>query len=87
MKPIRDKLLVKLIDKGEQVRDGIVLPDTMAKEQAEECLVLSVGAKVKHIISGNHVLIDRYSQDTVRVTRDGSDYFIVEESNVLAILT
>ncbi|MEJ2082855.1 MAG: co-chaperone GroES, partial [Acidobacteriota bacterium] len=42
IKPLHDRVLVKRIDEEEEVRGGIVIPDT-AKEKPQEGEVVAVG--------------------------------------------
>jgi chaperonin GroES len=42
IRPLHDRLIVKRIDEGEQVRGGIIIPDS-AKEKPQEGEVLAVG--------------------------------------------
>ena len=40
--PLHDRVIVKRIDEGEQIRGGIIIPDT-AKEKPKEGKVIAVG--------------------------------------------
>ena len=42
VKPLGDRVLVKPIEQGEQVKGGIIIPDT-AKEKPQEGMVVAVG--------------------------------------------
>ena len=42
IKPLHDRVIVKRIEEGEQVRGGIIIPDT-AKEKPQEGEVIAVG--------------------------------------------
>ena len=44
IQPLHDRVIVKRIDEGEQVRGGIIIPDT-AKEKPQEGEVIAVGAR------------------------------------------
>ena len=41
--PLHDRVIVKRIDEGEQIRGGIIIPDS-AKEKPQEGEVIAAGA-------------------------------------------
>ena len=43
IKPLNDRVIVKRIDEGEQVRGRLIIPDT-AKEKPQEGEVIAVGS-------------------------------------------
>ena len=83
MKPLKDRVLIKMKDSDEVTKGGIVLPDS-AKEKPMEAQVIAVGEEVKELAESMWVLISKY--DGIDVTEDGVKYVIVREENVLAIL-
>ncbi len=92
IKPLHDRILVKRIDEEEEVRGGIVIPDT-AKEKPQEGEVVAVGdGKVLDsgeraamaVKSGDRILFGKYSGTEVKV--DGEEYLIMREDEVLGIL-
>ncbi len=44
IQPLHDRVIVKRIDEGEQVRGGIIIPDS-AKEKPQEGEVIAAGAR------------------------------------------
>ena len=42
IRPLQDRVILRRIEEGEQVRGGIIIPDT-AKEQPQEGEVVAVG--------------------------------------------
>ena len=92
VRPLGDRVLVKPIDEGEQVKGGIIIPDT-AKEKPQEGLVVAVGpGKVSEsgqVIAMNvkerdKVLYGKYAGTEVRL--DDTDHLIMGESDILAII-
>ncbi|HSR68188.1 MAG TPA: co-chaperone GroES [Acidobacteriota bacterium] len=92
IKPLHDRILVKRVEEQEEVRGGIVIPDT-AKEKPQEGEVVAVGdGKVldngktapMSVKAGDRILFGKYSGTEVKV--DGSDYLIMREDEVLGIL-
>jgi chaperonin GroES len=92
VRPLADRLLIRRLDAQEEVRGGIIIPDT-AKEKPMEGEVVAVGpgSLDKHgkrvrpgVAKGDRVLIGKYSGTEVKI--DGDDYVILREDDVLATL-
>jgi len=92
VKPLYDRILVRRLDPKEEVKGGIIIPDT-AKEKPMEGKVVAVGeGKMdkagKHIPlqvkAGDRVLIGKYSGQEVKI--DDVEHVIIREDEVLGIL-
>ena len=92
IRPLHDRVIIKRIEEGEQIRGGIIIPDT-AKEKPQEGLVVAVGngkilengTKISlDVKEGDRVLFGKYSGTEIKV--DGEEYLIVREDDVLGIL-
>jgi len=92
VRPLGDRVLVKPIEEGEQIKGGIIIPDT-AKEKPQEGLVVAVGpGKVSdsgqtialNVKEGDKVLYGKYAGTEVRL--DDTDHLIMSESDILAII-
>jgi chaperonin GroES len=84
--------VVKRVEQEEQVRGGIIIPDT-AKEKPQEAEIVAVGpGKLREngerspidVESGNRVLIGKYSGSDINI--DGEDYVILREDEILAVI-
>ena len=93
IKPLGDRIIVKALEAEEKTKGGIVLPDT-AKEKPQEGEVVAVGkgrrledGKVQalEVKVGNRILYGKYSGTEI-ATKDGSEYLIMKEEDVLAIV-
>jgi chaperonin GroES len=93
LKPLHDRILVERIEEEEQVRGGIVIPDT-AKEKPQEGKVVAVGTgkiledgrKVKiSLKKHDRILFGKYSGTEVKI--EDQDYLIMREDDVLGVLT
>jgi chaperonin GroES len=93
IRPLHDRVIVKRIEEGEQIRGGIIIPDT-AKEKPQEGEVIAVGeGKYKEdgtrqsldVKTGDRVLFGKYSSSEVRI--DGQDLLIMREDEILGIIT
>ena len=92
LKPLGDRIVVKVLTREEKTKGGIVLPDT-AKEKPTEGEVMAVGSgKVldngqklpMEVKVGNRVIYSKYSGTEVKF--DGEEYLILSERDVLAVV-
>ena len=92
IQPLHDRVVVRPLDEGEQMRGGLYIPDT-AKEKPQQGEIVAAGpGKVSDqgerlapdVKAGDKVLYGKYSG--TEVTVDGESYLILRESDVLAIL-
>jgi chaperonin GroES len=92
IRPLHDRVIVKRIEEGEQMRGGIIIPDT-AKEKPQEGEVIAVGeGKYKDdgtrqsldVKAGDRVLFGKYSGSEIKI--DGEELLIMREDEILGIL-
>ena len=92
IRPLHDRILVERLEEQEQMRGGIIIPDT-AKEKPQEGKVIAVGSgKVTDdgkrlaldVKAGDKILFGKYSGSEVKV--DDKEYLIMREEDVLAVL-
>jgi len=92
LKPLGDRIVVKVLSQEEKTRGGIVLPDT-AKEKPQEAEVMAVGSgrvldngqkMPLEVKEGDKVLFSKYGGTEVKL--DGEEYLILSERDVLAIV-
>lgn len=88
--PLGDRVLVKPVEVGEEVKGGIIIPDS-AKEKptTAEVLVLGNGKKdgETHEFSvkvGDQVIISKYGGTQVKY--EGEEYTILREDDILGII-
>jgi chaperonin GroES len=92
IRPLHDRVLVKRIEQTEQVRGGIIIPDT-AKEKPQEAEVVAVGpGKIgddgkrapMDVKEGDRILMGKYSGSEIKI--DENDYVILREDEILAVV-
>ena len=92
LRPLGDRLVVKVVAEEEMTRGGIILPDS-AKEKPQQAEVLAAGpgrvldnGKRQAIETkvGDHILFPKYSGTEIKV--EGEEYLILRESDVLGIV-
>jgi len=84
--------MVKRLEEAEQVRGGIIIPDT-AKEKPQQAEVKAVGSgklldsgeRVKpEVKPGDRILFGKYSGSDIKI--DGDEYLILREDEILGVL-
>ena len=91
LKPLFDKVVLKKVEVAETTKSGIVLPGS-AQEKPQVSLVVAVGPgglvdgkEVTMTLSvGDKVIVGKYTGTEVKL--DGTDYQIVSQSDILAIV-
>ena len=92
IRPLHDRVLAKRIEEEEQVRGGIIIPDT-AKEKPQEAEIVAVGpGKIQDdgsrapmdVKAGDRVLVGKYSGSEIKI--DDVDYVILREDEILAVI-
>ena len=93
IQPLHDRVIVKRIDESDQVRGGIVIPDS-AKEKSREGEVIAAGlGKYREdgsrqpldVNAGDRVLFGKYGGSEIKV--DGEDLLIMREDEILGIIS
>jgi len=92
IRPLHDRIIVRRIEEGEQIRGGIIIPDT-AKEKPQEGEVIAVGEGKKldsgsrvamDVKAGDRVLFGKYAGTDIKL--DGEEYLIMREDDILGII-
>ncbi|MBI5400522.1 MAG: co-chaperone GroES [Candidatus Yonathbacteria bacterium] len=88
-----DRVLVSVLASDTKTKSGIIIPDTASKEHPEQGVAVAVGEgrvtdegktitpKVK---VGDTIIFSKYGPDELKL--DGEEYYILSESNILAII-
>ena len=93
IKPLGDRVLLKVLEAEAKTKGGIVLPDT-AKEKPQEGEVVAIGKGRTQedgslipleVKVGDKVLFAKYGGTEV-TTKAGEEYLIVKEEDILAIV-
>ncbi len=92
IRPLDDRVVVKVLDAEDKTDGGIVLPDT-AKEKHSRGQVVAIGV-VRLLESGDRapmsvgkgdtVLFGRYSGNEIKIS--GKEHNVMRETEVLAII-
>ena len=87
IKPLQDRVVLKMSEAEETTKSGIILAGT-AKEKPEIAVVIEVGDGKKDVEmtvkKGDKVLISKYSGTNVKL--DGEEYIIVKMEDILAVV-
>ena len=93
IKPLEDRLVIKVVEAEQTTASGLVIPDT-AKEKPQEGEVLAVGPGKRAENSGELIALDITVGQTVlyskyggtEVTVNGDDLLVLNARDVLAIV-
>ena len=92
LRPLHDRILVERLEDGEQVRGGILIPDS-AREKPQQGKVIAVGNGKRledgtvaplDVKAGDRILFAKYAGSEVQI--DDSEYLILREDEVLAVV-
>ena len=92
LRPLGDRVLVKAIEKKDEVRSGLIIPDT-AKEKPQEGEIIAAGkGKVGEdgklipmdVKPGDKILYGKYSGTEIKV--EGQEYLIMHQDDILGII-
>jgi len=93
IRPLHDRVIIKRLDEEEQIRGGIIIPDT-AKEKPQQGEVIAAGEgkfredgtrQALDVRPGDRVLFGKYSGSEVKI--DDEEYIIMREDEILGIFT
>ena len=92
IKPVADRILIKMVEGEETTESGIIL-SSGAKEKPQIAEVIEVGPGISnsdgeevkmYIKKGQKVIVSKYSGTEVKYA--GEEYIIVKQDDVLAIV-
>ena len=92
IKPLGDRVLLEICENTEQMKGGILIPDS-AKEKPQEYKVIALGTgknddkgeKIPFDVKvGDIVLTSRYGGTEVKV--DDKEYKVVNQDDILAVI-
>ena len=92
LRPLGDRIIIEIVEVEEKTAFGIVLPDS-AKEKPQTGKVVAVGTgrvldngtRVDVDVKvGDEILFSKFSGTEVKY--DGTEYLILRESDILAVI-
>jgi chaperonin GroES len=92
VKPLYDRVLIRRVDQKEQVKGGIIIPDS-AKEKPQQGEVVATGGGKRledgkilplDVKAGDKVLFGKYAGSEITV--DGEELLILREDEILGVL-
>lgn len=91
IKPVADKVLIRMKEREETTKSGIILSNS-AKEKTQigEVIAVGPGGNVDgnqiemYVKEGNEVIINQYVGTEVKYK--GEEYLIIKQSDILAII-
>lgn len=92
IKPLGERVLVTAVEEEEQVKGGIIIPDS-AKEKPQEAVVVALGTGGKNdkgeaipfnVKVGDRVIVSKYGGTEVKF--EDKSYTLLREDDILAIV-
>jgi len=87
VKPLLDRVLVKLEKNESKTASGIIIPDT-AQEKTQQGTVVAVGSgteKDKIVVkTGDKVMYDKYAGTQIKI--DGEEHLVLRMADIIAIV-
>jgi chaperonin GroES len=85
VKPLADRVMVKLEKDEAKTAGGIIIPDT-AQEKTQRGTVVEVGddKDVIKVKAGQKVMYDKYAGTQIKI--DGVEYLILKMSDIIAAI-
>ncbi|OZI13263.1 co-chaperone GroES [Bacillus sp. FJAT-42315] len=92
LKPLGDRVVIELVESEEKTASGIVLPDS-AKEKPQEGKIVAVGTGrvlengervALEVAVGDRIIFSKYAGTEVKY--QGSEYLILRDSDILAVI-
>lgn len=93
LRPLHDRIIVKPLEAPEEIRGGIIIPDT-ARERPQQGEVIAVGPGrlldnggrlPVDVKAGDRVIFEKYAGTEVEL--DNETYLILRESDILGIIS
>jgi len=92
LKPLGDRVVIELVESEEKTASGIVLPDS-AKEKPQEGKIVAVGTGrvldsgervALEVAVGDRIIFSKYAGTEVKY--EGTEYLVLRESDILAVI-
>jgi chaperonin GroES len=85
VKPLADRVMVKLDKNEAKTAGGIIIPDT-AQEKTQQGIVVDVGddKDVIKVKAGQKVMYDKYAGTQIKI--GGVEHLILKMSDILAVV-
>tara|TARA_Y100001968_G_C18817078_1_gene462885 strand:+ start:100 stop:381 length:282 start_codon:yes stop_codon:yes gene_type:complete len=85
--PLADRVIIKQAEAETKTASGIIIPDNV-QEKPQKGIVVAVGKGTKEnpmtVAVGNNILYGKYAGTELKY--EESDYLIMKESDILAII-
>src|SRR5882724_5511621 len=93
LRPLYDRILVKRVEEKEQLKGGIIIPDSAKeKPQTGEVIAIGHGKRLENgtlvpldVKAGDRILFGKYSGSETKV--EGTEYIIMREDDVLGVVS
>lgn len=82
LKPIGERLLVKVIEYETKTKSGIILNDSATKQEITKARVIEISEDIKNIKKDEIVYFSKYKGENIKY--DDVDYILIDLKDILA---
>ena len=85
VKPLADRVMVKLEKNEAKTAGGIIIPDT-AQEKTQQGVVVAIGddSEVIKVKTGQKVMYDKYAGTQIKI--GGEEHLILKMADIIAVV-
>jgi chaperonin GroES len=85
VKPLADRVMVKLEKNEAKTAGGLLIPDT-AQEKTQQGVVVEIGDdnEVIKVKPGQKVMYDKYAGTQIKI--DGEDHLVLKMADIIAVV-
>ncbi len=92
IKPLHDRVIIQAVEVGEEVKGGIIIPDS-AKEKPQEGKIVAAGpgktmedgsVRAMAVKKGDKVIYSKYAGTEIK--SNGEEYLLMREDDILGII-
>jgi chaperonin GroES len=85
VKPLADRVMVKLEKNEAKTAGGIIIPDT-AQEKTQQGVVVEIGDdnEVIKVKPGQKVMYDKYAGTQIKI--DGEEHLVLKMADIIAVV-
>ncbi|OHD54148.1 MAG: co-chaperone GroES [Spirochaetes bacterium GWF1_51_8] len=85
VKPLGNRVLIKMEEKKTKTQSGIIIPETANQEKTTEGIVDAIGTdEAITVKKGDKVIYDKYAGTQIKI--DDKDFLLLSMDDILAVV-
>ena len=83
IRPLRDNVLIRIIEEPKEIESGIIIADTVKEfKKSIEGEVIAIGLQVDNVKVGDKIIFNTIKVNNVKI--DNKEYYILKDFDILA---